>query len=83
MSADELHVNNLIAEVDVNNQSVVIASDVEHDTVIAEETRVPVSVLYILRAPPKRLLSPPRTKPAAVVPLSRVAARSHEGIGER
>ncbi len=52
MSADELHVNNLIVEVDVYNQSVVIASDIEHNAAIAEKTRVPVGVLDILRTPP-------------------------------
>jgi hypothetical protein len=34
MSAHELHVNNLIVEVDVYDQSVVVASDIEHNTVI-------------------------------------------------
>jgi len=49
MSADELHVINLIGEADVYDQSVVVVSDIEHDAVITVKTRVPVGVLDIRR----------------------------------
>jgi len=90
MSADKLYVNDLIVEVDVNDQSVVVASDVEHNVIIAEETRVPVGVLDSLRTPPsgfRRLRVPsPQRLFSSLVSLpedSKGSASDYTRIGVR